>query len=40
MRVMRGGEVVRFSKRSGEFVTLRELFDGTGPNIDKVAVLR
>lgn len=30
VRVMRGGEEVRFSKRSGEFVTLRELFDETG----------
>jgi len=30
VRVMRGGEEVRFSKRSGEFVTLRELFQETG----------
>src|SRR6266702_1361210 len=30
VRVMRGGEEVRFSKRSGEFVTLRELFMETG----------
>jgi arginyl-tRNA synthetase len=30
VRVMRGGEEVRFSKRSGDFVTLRELFDETG----------
>ena len=30
VRVMRGGEEVRFSKRSGEFVTLRELFEETG----------
>src|SRR5437870_10718070 len=27
---MRGGEEVRFSKRSGEFVTLRDLFLETG----------
>ena len=30
VRVMRGGEEVRFSKRSGEFVTLRDLFEETG----------
>src|SRR3989454_1061394 len=30
VRVMRGGEEVRFSKRSGEFVTLRDLFLETG----------
>ncbi len=30
VRVIRGGEEVRFSKRSGEFVTLRELFEDTG----------
>ena len=30
VRVMRGGQEVRFSKRSGEFVTLRELFEETG----------
>ena len=30
VRVMRGGDEVRFSKRSGEFVTLRELFQETG----------
>ena len=30
VRVMRGGQEVRFSKRSGEFVTLRELFQETG----------
>ena len=30
VRVMRGGEEVRFSKRSGEFVTLRDLFQETG----------
>lgn len=30
VRVVRGGEEVRFSKRSGEFVTLRELFQETG----------
>ena len=30
VRVIRGGDEVRFSKRSGEFVTLRELFQETG----------
>ena len=30
VRVMRGGEEVRFSKRAGEFVTLRDLFQETG----------
>ena len=30
VRVMRGGDEVRFSKRSGEFVTLRDLFQETG----------
>jgi len=30
VRVMRGGQEVRFSKRAGDFVTLRELFEETG----------
>ena len=30
VRVMRAGEEVRFSKRSGDFVSLRELFEETG----------
>ena len=30
VRVMRGGAEVRFSKRTGEFVTLRDLFQETG----------
>ncbi|HXV89796.1 MAG TPA: arginine--tRNA ligase [Gemmatimonadales bacterium] len=30
VRVMRGGDEVRFSKRTGEFVTLRDLFEETG----------
>ncbi len=30
VRVMRQGEEVRFSKRSGEFVTLRDLYEETG----------
>ncbi len=31
--VMRGGEEVRMSKRAGTFVTLRELFEETGPDV-------
>ncbi len=30
VRVMRGGEEVRFSKRTGDFVMLRDLFEETG----------
>jgi len=30
VRVMRGGEEVRFSKRSGDFVSLRDLYEETG----------
>ena len=30
VRVMRGGEEVRFSKRTGDFVSLRDLFEETG----------
>ncbi|MGH7537952.1 MAG: arginine--tRNA ligase, partial [Gemmatimonadales bacterium] len=30
VRVMRGGEEVRFSKRAGDLVTLRDLFEETG----------
>ncbi len=30
VRIMRHGEEVRFSKRSGEFVTLRDLYEETG----------
>jgi arginyl-tRNA synthetase len=30
VRVVRGGEEVRFSKRAGDFVTLRDLFQETG----------
>ena len=32
VRVIRGGEVVRMGKRSGEFVTLREVVDEVGPD--------
>lgn len=30
VRVMRGGEEIRFSKRTGDFVSLRDLFEETG----------
>ena len=33
VKVLRGGEEVRMSKRAGEFVTLRELFDETGTDV-------
>jgi arginyl-tRNA synthetase len=32
VKVMRGGEEVKMSKRSGEFITLRDLVDETGPD--------
>ncbi len=33
VRILRGGEEVKLSKRAGEFVTLRELFDETGTDV-------
>src|SRR5690606_6851241 len=33
VRILRGGKEVRLSKRSGEFVTLRELIDETGVDV-------
>jgi len=33
VRIMRGGREVRLSKRAGEFVTLRELFEETGVDV-------
>ncbi|MFW6089947.1 MAG: arginine--tRNA ligase, partial [Gemmatimonadota bacterium] len=33
VKVLRGGEEVRMSKRAGQFVTLRELFDETGSDV-------
>lgn len=33
VRIMRGGKEVRLSKRAGEFVTLRELFEETGVDV-------
>jgi arginyl-tRNA synthetase len=32
VKVMRGGEEVKMSKRSGEFITLRDLIEETGPD--------
>jgi arginyl-tRNA synthetase len=33
VRLTRGGREIKLSKRSGEFVTLRELFEETGPDV-------
>jgi len=33
VRIMRGGVEAKFSKRAGDFVTLRELFDETGRDV-------
>ena len=33
VRLMRGGAEVKFSKRAGEFVTLRELYEETGVDV-------
>jgi arginyl-tRNA synthetase len=33
VRIMRGGTEMKMSKRSGEFITLRELFDETGVDV-------
>jgi arginyl-tRNA synthetase len=33
VRLTRGGEEVKFSKRAGEFVTLRDLFEETGVDV-------
>src|SRR5690606_15351432 len=33
VKIMRGGQEVRLSKRSGEFVTLRELFEECGVDV-------
>ena len=33
VRILRGGEEVRLSKRAGEYVTLRELFEETGVDV-------
>ena len=33
VRILRGGKEVKLSKRAGEFVTLRDLFEETGPDV-------
>jgi arginyl-tRNA synthetase len=33
VRILRGGREAKLSKRAGDFVTLRELFDETGPDV-------
>jgi arginyl-tRNA synthetase len=33
VRLVRGGEEVKFSKRAGEIITLKELVDETGPDV-------
>jgi arginyl-tRNA synthetase len=33
VRIMRGGEEVKLSKRAGDIITLRELIDETGPDV-------
>ena len=39
MKLFRGGEPVRMSKRAGEFVTLRELIDEVGPDVIRFIML-
>jgi arginyl-tRNA synthetase len=39
VRVMRGGELVRMSKRAGTFVTLRDLLDEVGPDVVRFTML-
>jgi arginyl-tRNA synthetase len=33
VRILRGGQEAKLSKRAGDFVTLRELFEETGPDV-------
>jgi arginyl-tRNA synthetase len=33
VRILRGGEEAKLSKRAGDYVTLRELFEETGPDV-------
>ncbi len=39
VRVMRGGELVRMSKRAGTFVTLSDLLDEVGPDVVRFTML-
>src|SRR3546814_1446304 len=38
-RILRGGELVRMSKRSGDFVTLREVVDEVGKDVVRFIML-
>jgi arginyl-tRNA synthetase len=39
VRVMRGGEIVRMSKRAGSFITLRDLIDEVGRDVVRFTML-
>ncbi|MBM3645690.1 MAG: arginine--tRNA ligase [Alphaproteobacteria bacterium] len=39
VRVMRNGELVRMSKRAGNFITLRDLLDEVGPDVVRFTML-
>lgn len=39
VRVLKGGELVRMSKRAGTFVTLRDLLDEVGPDVVRFTML-
>ena len=39
VRLIRGGEVVKMSKRSGTFITLREVVDEVGPDVVRFIML-
>ncbi len=39
VKLFRGGEPVRMSKRAGEFVTLRDVVDEVGPDVVRFMML-
>ncbi|HEX2889322.1 arginine--tRNA ligase [Vineibacter terrae] len=39
VRVLKGGELVRMSKRAGTFITLRDLLDEVGPDVVRFTML-
>jgi arginyl-tRNA synthetase len=39
VRLLRGGEIVKMSKRSGDFITLREVIDEVGPDAIRFMML-
>ncbi|HKU94938.1 MAG TPA: arginine--tRNA ligase [Vineibacter sp.] len=39
VRILKGGELVRMSKRAGTFVTLRDLLDEVGPDVVRFTML-